>query len=289
MNSRLFSLLAFFAIIPSAFSATTPAVDFDRQVRPILSDNCFTCHGPDEKHRMAGLHFDTKEGAFSKAGRDRAGDSAHSKMYFRVSNPNGRCGCPRPSTRETHGAAGGNNQELDRFRREMGDALGLRSPETAGAAGSSRREMGAQSHRPVRAGEAGEGRAATLARSGQGNAAAARDIRLDRPSADAGRTECVSGGQIARCVRKGGGPAARFASLWRAHGHAVARFRPLRRHAWLSHRQRPRYVALARLGDQGIQRQHAVRPVHDRAACGRPVAEPHAMPSSSRPASIAIT
>ncbi len=70
----------------SAFAA--PAVDFDRQVRPILSDNCFACHGPDEKQRMMELHFDTKEGAFGKAGVIVPGDSAHSKMYLRVSNPN---------------------------------------------------------------------------------------------------------------------------------------------------------------------------------------------------------
>ncbi|MGA8028606.1 MAG: DUF1553 domain-containing protein [Bryobacteraceae bacterium] len=67
--------------------AATPGVDFDRQVRPILSDNCFTCHGPDEKHRMANLHFDTKEGAFAKPGVIVPGDSAHSKMYLRVGNP----------------------------------------------------------------------------------------------------------------------------------------------------------------------------------------------------------
>jgi Protein of unknown function (DUF1553)/Protein of unknown function (DUF1549)/Concanavalin A-like lectin/glucanases superfamily/Planctomycete cytochrome C len=66
----------------------TPAVDFDRQIRPILADNCFTCHGPDEKHRMAGLHFDTKEGAFGKPGVIVPGDSAHSKMYLKISNPN---------------------------------------------------------------------------------------------------------------------------------------------------------------------------------------------------------
>ena len=71
-----------------AFGATNPPVDFDRQVRPILSDNCFACHGPDEKHRMMGLHFDTKEGAFGKPGVIVPGDSAHSKMYLRVSNPN---------------------------------------------------------------------------------------------------------------------------------------------------------------------------------------------------------
>lgn len=70
-----------------AASGVTPPINFDRQVRPILSDNCFTCHGPDEKHRMANLHFDTKEGAFGKPGVIVPGDAAHSKMYLRISNP----------------------------------------------------------------------------------------------------------------------------------------------------------------------------------------------------------
>ncbi len=71
-----------------ALAAPVPAVDFDRQIRPILSDNCFTCHGPDDKQRMMGLRFDTKEGAFAKPGVVTPGDSAHSKMYLRISNPN---------------------------------------------------------------------------------------------------------------------------------------------------------------------------------------------------------
>ncbi len=39
-------------------------VDFNFEVRPILADKCFKCHGPDPRHRKAGLRLDTKEGAF---------------------------------------------------------------------------------------------------------------------------------------------------------------------------------------------------------------------------------
>ncbi|HTH47323.1 MAG TPA: DUF1549 domain-containing protein, partial [Candidatus Limnocylindria bacterium] len=40
------------------------AVDFGRDVQPILSDKCYHCHGPDEPARKAKLRFDTKDGAF---------------------------------------------------------------------------------------------------------------------------------------------------------------------------------------------------------------------------------
>jgi hypothetical protein len=59
------------------------AVDFDRDIRPILSDNCFSCHGPDEKRRMANLRFDSKDGGAFRV--VTPGDSAHSSLYARVS------------------------------------------------------------------------------------------------------------------------------------------------------------------------------------------------------------
>ena len=48
---------------PSLLIAAEPAIDFNRDVRPILSDKCFACHGPDEKHRAAKLRLDVEQDA----------------------------------------------------------------------------------------------------------------------------------------------------------------------------------------------------------------------------------
>ncbi|HVA46360.1 MAG TPA: PSD1 and planctomycete cytochrome C domain-containing protein [Pirellulales bacterium] len=49
----------------AAESATaTPAIDFNGQIRPILSNHCFQCHGPDVAQRKAGLRLDLRDEAF---------------------------------------------------------------------------------------------------------------------------------------------------------------------------------------------------------------------------------
>ena len=59
------------------------AVDFDRQIKPILADNCFACHGIDEEARQAGLRLDQRESAI-EFGAIVPGDPDESSLLDRV-------------------------------------------------------------------------------------------------------------------------------------------------------------------------------------------------------------
>src|SRR5262245_54856651 len=49
--------LTFFVLACSAAVAQTATVEFNRDIRPILSDRCYTCHGPDESKRKSKLRL----------------------------------------------------------------------------------------------------------------------------------------------------------------------------------------------------------------------------------------
>ena len=56
-------------------SADEPRIDFQRDVRPLLSDRCFACHGPDENHREADLRLDVRAEALDALSPDSLQDS----------------------------------------------------------------------------------------------------------------------------------------------------------------------------------------------------------------------
>ncbi len=49
--------------VATAFTLPAQTIEFNRDIRPILSDRCFTCHGPDAAHRQANLRLDLDGGA----------------------------------------------------------------------------------------------------------------------------------------------------------------------------------------------------------------------------------
>jgi len=74
-----------------AWPCVAATVEFNRDIRPILSDKCYTCHGPDKGNRKSLLRFDTEAGAMADLGGHFAivpGDPGKSEMVRRITAEN---------------------------------------------------------------------------------------------------------------------------------------------------------------------------------------------------------
>ncbi|HEU0040436.1 MAG TPA: c-type cytochrome domain-containing protein, partial [Verrucomicrobiae bacterium] len=75
-------------LIPRTLAEELKRVDFNFQIRPLLSDRCFKCHGPDEKARKKKLRLDMREGILKELEDGWAvvkpGDPAKSEMVRRI-------------------------------------------------------------------------------------------------------------------------------------------------------------------------------------------------------------
>lgn len=84
-------LLAIDSIDPVHAAETTDAISFNKHIRPILSANCFACHGFDAKKREAELRLDTPDGAFAERNGSRAivpGNIEASELWRRIVTDN---------------------------------------------------------------------------------------------------------------------------------------------------------------------------------------------------------
>ena len=97
-------------------------VDFSREIRPLLSDNCFKCHGPDESKRKAKLRFDTEAGLRTELEDHKLivpGKPMESELYRRISHEDEDERMPPVKSRLKLGAA-----EVELVRRWIAEGAG---------------------------------------------------------------------------------------------------------------------------------------------------------------------
>jgi mono/diheme cytochrome c family protein len=85
IGTGLFALVAPPGVHGEDVPEARKTVDFDRQIRPLLSENCFTCHGPDDKQRKADLRLDQRDGVVGAGKPIVPGKPDESELWARIS------------------------------------------------------------------------------------------------------------------------------------------------------------------------------------------------------------
>jgi hypothetical protein len=99
-TSWLFAAMALAWAAPDrAAAADRPGVDFNRDIRPILSESCYQCHGPDANKRKADLRLDTRDGLFRSADDSTVvvpGKPDESELWLRITSDDAENRMPPP-------------------------------------------------------------------------------------------------------------------------------------------------------------------------------------------------
>ena len=82
-RAHLVSSLACWLLYLLGSVAWSQSIEFNRDIRPILAENCFYCHGPDAHDRQADLRLDLREEAI-RSGAFQSGNAADSKLIERI-------------------------------------------------------------------------------------------------------------------------------------------------------------------------------------------------------------
>ena len=108
MSRKASFLILINLIMGIDFAIASEVLSFNRDVRPILSDNCFACHGFDPKTREAGLRLDTREGALADNDGVIAivpGNIKKSALWDRINSSDDDEVMPPPKTHKTLSSA----------------------------------------------------------------------------------------------------------------------------------------------------------------------------------------
>lgn len=99
--SSRFTRCSVFVIIPAIATISSAApLSYNRDIRPILSENCFACHGPDEASRKAKLRLDVREAAIDKEAFV-PGDAGDSELIYLINSDDEDDIMPPPESHNT--------------------------------------------------------------------------------------------------------------------------------------------------------------------------------------------
>ncbi len=171
------ALLAVAAGMPD-FGRAEDEIVFNRDIRPILSENCFQCHGPDSGARQADLRLDDAEAARAVI---KPGHADQSELVRRIlaADPDERM--PPPDSRKS--LTDEQKQLLVRWidqGAEFQPHWAFIPPLASGAARSEASRLGAERHRSLRSAAPGGRKAGAFASGRSSDAHPPRDVGPDR-------------------------------------------------------------------------------------------------------------
>lgn len=121
-RAGFFALSLVLLTLASAAAHAEQPLTFNRDIRPILAEACFTCHGFDAAAREANLRLDIAEGAFADLGGHRAivpGQPEQSEAFVRITAERGADRMPPPDHHRQL-----SEQEIETLRRWIGQGAG---------------------------------------------------------------------------------------------------------------------------------------------------------------------
>ena len=294
--NRLLSSTVFLLIAADASAQSKHPVDFQREdIRPILSDQCFTCHGPLKSTRKAGLRLDTPEGLTEDFGGYRpvvARKIDESHLWLRLVDADPTKKMPPPKTGKKLTA-----EQIAKLKQWIEE----------GAVWQPHWSFVPPMKPPIPDGKDAIGAANPIdrfvlarleAKGLSPSPEADRETLIRRVTLDlTGLPPTLGGGRrVRRRIRRRTPTRTVVDRLLASPRYGermvrrMARRGPLRRHATATRPTATRTMWPWRdWVIEALQRQHAVRPVHHRATRRRPAAECRRCRRRSRPASIAIT